>query len=383
MAMNLDKCDYRHIKHDMHHVVVANRLLSRSERWAMGAMLVNRLQRLADERTRALKGKSKGMAAINKGGLTRRFWVVKKPGDSGLRKGSKVFSRALHDELEAKGATFRNITTPAYKSEREALSDMAKAIGSLHHPAQYGFVPQRDCVESAARHVNAKTLFLLDFENAFDQVTKAEVEDILHRVFLINARTARNIAELCVTTYEGEDPLRKHLYQGNPMPPALFNVRALWAVERLSRLCDKHGLTLTVYADDVCISSDTWDHFTKGFQRTVYRIIRECGLQVNEAKCKVVRVDARKLGHYDITGLTVDFDPETGVPYVRPLHRRRVLKKADHIAFLRSRGIELSLEERKDGGLKSLEDVERGLRLWAERQPDSGDYPQVRLPLAV
>lgn len=382
MAKNLDKCraQAKHHEHKLH-VAEANRLLPRTQRWVCGAAIVNAYDRLVDARQKANKGKVHGWAALNRGGLTRRFWVVKRPGDSGLRKGAKVFRKRLVRELEARGATFRNITTPSNQDIRDALSTMARFVAEVHHPDQYGFVAQRDCVESAAKHVNARTLFLVDIENAFDQVTRPEVEDILHRVFLIKRAKARLISELCVTTYEGEDPLAKHLYQGNPMAPALFNVRALRAVERLHRLCAGHGLTLTVYADDICISSDTWDHFTKRFQRAVYAIIRECGLRVNPDKCKVVRVDARKVGHYDITGLTVDFDPHTGVPYVRPLHRRRVLAKARYISYLRSRGIELSLEERRDGGYKSLVDVERGLTLWAERQPDPGEYPQARLPL--
>ena len=164
------------------------------------------------------------------------------------------------------------------------------------------------------------------------------------------------------------------------MAPVLFNIRALWMVERLHRLCEANRCVLSVYADDITISSERWDHFSHGFRKTVYRIIRECGLKVNPSKCKVRAVSPRKIGHHDITGLTVDYDPDTGVPYVRPLHRRLVLKKADYLKRVRESGAEFSNELARDGARKQLCMVENGLRLWAQRKGESGTSTQLALP---
>lgn len=376
---HLDKA-HTGYRHDKRHLKYVKGLYPRSERWAAGAALVTIYRDLVKAREQAHKGRHRGWTAISKGGMTREMWVVKKGGSSGLRKGQQVHVRAMVEHAEEQGATFRNIRFPANRDTMDALKRMARAIGSFHHGSQYGFVPQRDCVASAARHQWAKVVFLLDIENAFDQIGVGEVYDILHDVFLVNSEEAWFIARLC-TSDTG------HLYQGNPMAPALFNIRAMWMAERLSRLASGNGLTFTMYADDLAISSDSWTHVSHGLRKTVARIIGECGLRVNERKCRVCQVSPRKVGHYDITGLTVDFERvdngcgTTWWPVVRPLHRKRVLSKAQLFEYLRSRGIVLSHELAKNGERKQLVCVQRGLEGWGHRKPDPGDYPQARLPL--
>ena len=254
----------------------------------------------------------------------------------------------------------------------KAMKDMASYMQPLHHECQYGFVPHRDCVKSAAQHINADVVFLLDFENAFDQVRIGEVREIFHEVFRINEVDADALARLCC--HEG------HLYQGNPMAPVIFNLRALWCVERLYRLCKSNGATITVYADDVTISHPYWQYYSSGFRKTVYSIIRECGLKVNPAKCKVRRQSPQKVGSFDITGLVIDYDPYTKVPYVRPVHRKLYRRKAAYVSHLMGLGVQYSNELAKDGGRKKLEWVKTGLEQWAERQPEASEYPQLMLP---
>lgn len=355
------------------HIRQLRSMYGRGERWHAGAIIHRELLSLMLEKETS--NGVKGLAALKRGGTVRSMWVCK-DSVAGHRRGDKVLNRALKEHLEGQGMRFREVSYPADRRVKASLARMAKALAPFHHQSQYGFVPKRDCVLSASRHKFAKTVYLLDIENAFDQISEWELHDILTKGFLLNSRDA-----WAVCTISCKDG---HLYQGSPIAPAVFNIRALWMVERLERLCQATGCMLSVYADDLTISSETWDHFSSGFRKTVLRIIRECGLKVNEAKCKVRRIDPRRIGSCDITGLAVDYDPDTGVPFVRPLHKRQVIRKANYIQYLRvHRGIEFSNELARDGTLKDLAAVEDGLRGWAKRKGQEPTTVQLALNVAA
>ena len=357
--------------HTSHHIQIARTLVPRNLRWKMGAQLICITKELIRNKE---THNCKGFAALNRGGLIRTMWVAKKAG-CGLKRGQQVHSKAAMEEFLKKGNTFRTIQFPRDTAIKDALKKMARIIEPVHHPIQYGFVAKRNCTQSAAQHAWARTVYLLDIENAFDQITFHEVREILTKVFYVNKKYADFIALLCAP--EG------HLYQGNPMSPALFNIRALWMAERLDRLCKANDATVTLYADDITISHKYWEHISSGFQKTVRRIIGECGLSVNEAKCKVRRISPNKIGHYDITGLTIDFDPYTQIPLVRPLHRKRTLRKADYLQYLTNQGIDFSQELAKDGSYKSLDAVIAGLRNWSKTKGQPPNNEQLTLRLAT
>ena len=346
------------------HIKQAMKLLPREQRHHIGAVLVSILREMSNSKYKGHEARfASPWSALCAGGFTRQMWVFKKPFGT-YKRGDKVMNKAKYEHLLSLGASFRQVRFPKDKIVKKGLKKMAKEIAVIHHDIQFGFVPQRDCVESATRHAYAQSVYLLDFENAFDQVTQSEVKEIFEKVFLVNRVEAGMLSELCC--YKG------HLYQGNPLAPALFNIRALECVDRLDRLAKANGAICTVYADDVTISSAWWSHFSKGFQKTVIRIIHECGLEVNEKKCKVAKVSPRKIGHYDITGLTIDFDEATGIPYVRPLKRRRTLRKAQYLHYLGTVTDGFSCELSKDGARKDLACVEAGLRNWAKRKGELG-----------
>lgn len=360
-------------QHD-HFIAWLYKNYERNERWKRGAGLVTIYRGLIRQREEAFHGVSRGNAALNRGGTVRTMWVSK-DNKYGLRKGAKVLSRKQMEEYTGKGVRFRTVQFPANKDVKEALKDMAAVLADVHHEDQYGFVPERDCVQSAAQHRWARTVLLLDIKDAFNQVTWSDIFAILHKGFRINNTEARQMADLIC----GDGA---YLYQGNPIAPALYNIRATWLCERLHRLCVANGLRMTMYADDVCISSSKWDYFSKRFVKTVLRICAECGLQVNLQKVHVHRVSPYKIGHYDITGLVIDYD-ENKVPYVRPIHRRRTIKKADFFAYLQESGMFYTEELNKLGQLKDIKAVENGLRNWAERKNEPFNNADVEKWLAL
>lgn len=356
----------RNNAHKEQHLYFARGILPRNLRWKIGAQIVFLASSLIESNTKCKRNGTTidGRNLMHMGGDTRCMWVAKST-TKGIHRGQKILSSQLKQAWEKRGVTFRSVRFPRRKDVKDFLARVARLIAPLHHEAQYGFIPNRDCIKSATKHADASTVFLIDIENAFDQVTESEVYDILNKVFMVNSKMAHWIAS--ISCHEG------HLYQGNPLAPAIFNVRALWMTEWLHRLCKARGATLTVYADDITISTELWDYFSSGFQKTVYRIIRECGLKVNPTKSKVRRVSPNRIGHYDITGLTIDFD-EVGRPYVRPLKRRRTQRKAAYFAHLQAIGCTHSLELNKDGSLKELDLITKGLEQWVQRRGE----PQIK-----
>lgn len=288
------------------------------------------------------------------GGVTSHFWVVKQA--PGLRKGAKVFRPADAEQILEAGGRLRNIRTPRNRDLRDALKQAARYL-VVHHPIQYGFVEGRNCAQAASVHANARVVLTMDIESAFEQVTEDDVVDILHRLYDLNLDSARKMAEVSCW--------HRRLYQGSPIAPAMFNARAYSAAVRLEALARANGLKVTMYADDLCISSDRWTHFSKGFQKTVIRILAEEGLVVNPRKTRITRPSSRNVGSTVITGLTIDYDDVGAL--VRPAHRGRFAAKAGYLDWLiNARGIEWSRELARDGERKRLACVVSGLLNWVQ-----------------
>lgn len=289
------------------------------------------------------------------GGITSHFWVTKNDPAGEFRKGQKVFDPSKAQEILERGGRLRSIRTPRNRDLRAALSDMAKAM-TVHHEVQYGFVRKRSCVDSARLHAGAKSVLSLDVSNAFEQVTRADVQYLLHHLYDVNSADAAQIAEVSCWGHR--------LYQGSPIAPPLWNARIYAAAVRLQALARANGLTVTIYADDVTISSRTWQYFSKRFIRTVIKILREEGIDVNPRKTHVSHPSPNNVGSTVVTGLTVDYG-EHGEPLVRPVHRGRLVKKAYYLEWhIMYKNAVYSHEVAVDGAKKELTYVVGGILKW-------------------
>lgn len=100
----------------------------------------------------------------------------------------------------------------------------------------------------AALHVGKKWVISLDLENFFGRVHVKHIVPMLIAQG-IEAKPARLIAELCTYKF--------FLPQGGITSPKLSNlVTASTFGPVLQEYCKKNELTLTVYADDITVSSD-------------------------------------------------------------------------------------------------------------------------------
>ncbi|HET8689647.1 MAG TPA: reverse transcriptase family protein, partial [Methanosarcina sp.] len=112
----------------------------------------------------------------------------------------------------------------------------------------WAFERGKSIPDMAALHVGKKWVISLDLENFFGRVHVKHIVPMLVGKG-IDPKSSRIIAELCTYKY--------FLPQGGITSPKLSNlVTANTFGPPLKAFCDKEGLTLTVYADDITVSTD-------------------------------------------------------------------------------------------------------------------------------
>jgi RNA-directed DNA polymerase len=114
-----------------------------------------------------------------------------------------------------------------------------------HPPECFGGLPRLSVKDNAAQHRNKRYVLNLDLQDFFPSVTTEHVSAALCRCGCLR-KTSTILAELMTVNNE--------LPQGFHTSP-LLSVQVLTpAIEEMQALMRKHGLTLTVWIDDIAIS---------------------------------------------------------------------------------------------------------------------------------
>ena len=134
---------------------------------------------------------------------------------------------------------------------RADLKAVQSRIADLLHriaPPDYLFAPVsgRSYVDNAAAHLGAKGVRLLDIEDFFPRCRANKVVWFLQRRMQTSADVAAVITG--VVTLDGSFP------QGSPCSPILAYLCYVDMWEEISRIVERAGCTLSVYADDLTIS---------------------------------------------------------------------------------------------------------------------------------
>ena len=202
---------------------------------------------------------------------------------------------------------------PRLKSaQRHILRDMLKKVPV--HPAAFGFVLGRSCLQSASRHAGEEGVFGCDLADFFASVPSRRVHAIF-RCLGYPPEIARLLVGLCTTrtptdvanallTRERAVWVQPHLPQGAPTSPALANPAA-WRLDvRLSGLARRLGANYSRYADDLAFSGPRGLAFEGGVpvSELVSEIASECGFRLNPAKTRIMRQGRRQ----QITGVVVN-----------------------------------------------------------------------------
>jgi RNA-directed DNA polymerase len=164
---------------------------------------------------------------------------------------------------------------------------LTKLLENLNIPSYiYAFEKNKSIPVMAQMHVGKQIIVSVDIKDFFHSIKQSRVQELL-QVLGISEAPARTISELC--TYQAFVP------QGALTSPKLANlVTAMTFGPPLKQYCEENGLTLTIYADDVTISSTNPALNVAGILSFVTSTIRAAGFRVNHEKTKVMRATARQ-----------------------------------------------------------------------------------------
>ena len=111
----------------------------------------------------------------------------------------------------------------------------------------WAFEPGKSVPEMAKVHVGKQVIVSLDIRDFFPSITQRMIETMIIKEGLADGPAARTISELC--TYKW------YLPQGGITSPKISNliVKNTFG-DSVKKYCDKIGLEMTVYADDITMS---------------------------------------------------------------------------------------------------------------------------------
>ena len=151
----------------------------------------------------------------------------------------------------------------------------------------HAFERGRSIPAMAAQHVGKGVILSIDLKDFFTSLKQKHLQAMFEHMG-IDAVPARTLSELC--TYDSFVP------QGALTSPKVSNlVSSLTFGQTLKQFCDSRGLTMSIYANDITISSDTDIVAERGYSATkeIVDVVTGCvesfGFRVNRKKTKVMR----------------------------------------------------------------------------------------------
>lgn len=208
----------------------------------------------------------------------REFYIKKKNGKKRrICAPSKDLLKAQRNLLPFFSTWFRDIEYSIFREE-------------IFH----GFVPNRNCVTAANKHLSFAHTISLDISNCFDSISPSNIPD---RYFLLKDTINKNLS--IITHTDGT------LAQGFATSPILANIYLLEPVKELYDVIQSlyPEFALTVYADDIQISipPSTYTDMNALIDLTTV-LFKAYGLTINKSK---TRIHHAKYGNRRILGIQV------------------------------------------------------------------------------
>lgn len=152
----------------------------------------------------------------------------------------------------------------------------------------YAFEQGRSIPDMAKMHVKKNLVISLDIKDFFNSIVQDQVES-LFRAMEISSTPARILSELC--TYKFFVPV------GALTSPKIGNlfVASTFGPE-VKAYCEAKGLALSIYADDITMSTEevfpsleVQSAFVKDVIDTVSQMVNKSGLRINRKKTKLMK----------------------------------------------------------------------------------------------
>lgn len=150
----------------------------------------------------------------------------------------------------------------------------------------HAFEKNKSIPEMAAKHVGKQVVLSVDIKDFFHSIKQAKLAEVFES-YGFSEKPARTLSEVC--TYQAFVP------QGALTSPKIANIiTALTFGPPIAEYCRNNNLTLSIYADDVTISSTNPALNVSDVLRFVTDAIRQAGFRVNHEKTKVMWATTRQ-----------------------------------------------------------------------------------------
>ena len=144
----------------------------------------------------------------------------------------------------------------------------------------HAFEKMKSIPAMAALHTGKRLVVSIDLKDFFHSIKQVRVQDALLGLG-IGAPVARSLSELC--TYKAFVP------QGALTSPKLANIITATSFgPPVKEYCDSKGFTLSIYADDITVSTNEEGVNAKEIVREIIDIVRNTGFRINTKKTKIM-----------------------------------------------------------------------------------------------
>lgn len=208
----------------------------------------------------------------------------------------------------------------------------------------HAFESDRSIPKMASLHVGKKVVVSVDIRNFFPSISQRAVQDMLLNLHF-DPEAAHTISEIC--TYKWFVP------QGALTSPKISNLfTANTFGPDVEAYCREHGWTLSIYADDITISTD--DESIDPFQavKDLRAILRKYGLKLAREKTKVMPEKHRQY----VCGLVVNTKTN--------LLRKNRMKMRAVLHNIRKNGVMAELPKFGSSTVGEMFNVIRGRLAW-------------------
>lgn len=150
----------------------------------------------------------------------------------------------------------------------------------------FAFEKNKSIPSMAQMHTKKEVVISLDIKNFFPSINQNTIADILVKLG-IGESPARTISEICT--------FKHFVPQGALTSPKISNlISALSFGPIIKRFCDDKGLTLSIYADDITISSSDKEVNIGEVLSFVTKTVQSFGFRINKTKTKVMKKHIRQ-----------------------------------------------------------------------------------------
>lgn len=159
---------------------------------------------------------------------------------------------------------------------------LTKVLDKIEVPEYiHAFEKNKSIPKMANLHVRKRVVISLDIKDFFHSIKQYSLFELFKEVGFTDG-PARTLSEIC--TYKAYVP------QGALTSPKISNIIAAKTFGPLIyEYCVKHNLTLSIYADDVTISTNETDVSISEIISVVSEFIIKFGFRINNRKTKVMK----------------------------------------------------------------------------------------------